>query len=194
MSPDGHGDPVSIAKIPGFSVASWINYCLQITDIYAAAFPHNRLEFDFSYLYTSFDKLEGSGAREAADHFIAQLIARNILIAQNGLSSDYNADKPPHQRAFLYLMEARRQGKAVSLEAQNPMWSPAMQDVSAIAGTVREIAPERLDFFGSDAGALNFMQNGANPSNATTVESLSHHGSVEKIGQLDQQLLQLIGY
>jgi hypothetical protein len=183
-------------KIPGFSVASWINYCQQVTDIYATAFRHSRLEFDFSYLSESVDKIVGSGAREAADRFIQELIARNILLAQNGLNADWNTEQSPqHRRSFSYLLEARRQGKAVALEARSPMWNPAMQDVSALASTIQTIAPVRYDFFGTDAGALNYVEQGPNPANATTVKFMSHRTqTIAEIGQLTQRLVQLIGH
>jgi hypothetical protein len=197
IPPSGSG-LIADQKIPGFSTMGWIQYCEQMTNIYEAAFHRTQVEFDISFLPVAYVR-GGPGERAAIDNFIKQLQDHNIFIAFNGLES---ADKGllgdstsgPGQ-SLRYLMQTKRQGKHVGLEALSPMAFPRMQDVSAVAEVVRGVAPNRLVFFGLDAGAVNHLREGSNPSNATTVEFMSRQKqTIDEIGQLDQQLLELLGY
>ena len=185
-------------QTPGFSVPGWIQYCEQITRIYQTAFRRSQLEFDISFLPVAYVKNDPS-ERAAIDNFIKQLEDNNIFLAYNGLNSTdvellETSTSGPGQ-ALRYLLQAKRRGKRVGLEEQTPMFNPKMQDFPAVAKAMRAVAADRLVLFGLDAGAVNYVREGANPSNATTVQFMSKQNqTIEQIGQLDQQLLQILGY
>jgi hypothetical protein len=196
--PPGSSGLIADQRIPGFSTMGWIQYCEQMTNLYEVAFHRTQLEFDISFLPVAY--VRGSPSERAAiDTFIKRLQEHNIFIAFNGLeSADINlfddTTSGPGQ-SLRYLMQAKRQGKPIGLEGQSPMAFRRMQDVSAIAKVVRAVAPNRLVFFGLDAGAVNHLREGSNPSNATTEEFMSRQKqTIDEIGRLDQQLLELLGY
>jgi hypothetical protein len=200
MPPEGAG-AAAVQRIPGFSIQGWIQYCEQMTNAYQSAFHRTQLEFDLTYLPNVSER--NTLARPAIDDFVKYLRDHNIFLAYDGLKSEdfallqdaYGPSSVPGRQVLHYLMQAKQQGKRIGLEEASPMINPHMQDVSAIAGTVNTVRPDRLVLFGLDAGVINFVREGSNPTNATTQQFMSKQKqTIEEIGQLDQQLLKLIGY
>jgi hypothetical protein len=187
-------------KIPGFTVASWLSYCDRITSIYLDAFHRSQLEFDISFLPAAYGRVATQTERIAIERFIQFLSDKRVFVAFNGLESAdleylHATSGPAPVHALNFLRKAKQNGDRIGLEEVSPIVNPRMQNVSAMAEAVKSLGADRIVLFGIDAGAINFARNGANPTNASTVQFVTGQGkSPEATGREVEELLHLIGY
>jgi hypothetical protein len=144
--------PVS-SPMKGYREQDWLSYSNEVIDLYIRTFHRSRLEFDIArlaWLYAT-----GSNAdRKSIDDLIGKLAAHGAVLAFNGLDSD--SSKRLHEgkgsrngvAVSLNLLKTFRElGGRIGLEAIGLLSSPRMTDISSIAQSVSEIAPDRLVFF-----------------------------------------------
>jgi len=187
-------------KIPGFTVANWLSYCERVTSIYLDAFHRSQLEFDISFLPAAYGRIATPGERMAIEKFIRFLGDKRVFIAFNGLESAdleylHATSGPAPVHALNFLRNSKQSGNRIGLEEVSPIVNPRMQNVSAMAETVKSLGADRIVLFGIDAGAINFARSGSNPTNASTVQFVTAQGkSADAVGHLVEDLLHRVGY
>jgi hypothetical protein len=186
-------------RAPGYSFKAWVAYTHRIVDTYAQAFPRSRLEFDISYLpwgYVAGDDAD----KKSTDELVADLDQKGVFVAFNGWQANaltwlQHAEVPGYSlnRLMHYLVERRHKNLPIGLEAVGPMTVPSMQNITSLAEVAHELQPQRLVFFGTDAGGIAYVRHGSSPTTATSEEWMKTHSlSLAQMGQLSIKLLQAV--
>jgi hypothetical protein len=186
------------SKMPDFTPQFWIDYSHALVAMYGRACVRTPLEFDIGYLSWAW-VLGDARVKTAVDRFVADLIAKRVMIAFNGLQSNTQSliGSPGTRttagpaRSIAYLQQAKEEGCPIGLEAAGPLTAKRMEDIASIAGAVERLRPDRLVLFGTDAGLLNFARNGSNETNRSTREFLKGvvpNQATDRVGKLLQRI------
>ena len=185
--------------IPNYTDLDWIQYCEQMVSIYYSNFHKSQLEFDLGFVSLAYAR-GGTAEKRGADQLMDRMIQHHIFLAYDGLRSSTIGDAAPNMqsrdgvsRSLYYLMDAQQHGCEIGLEG-GPLSAAFMQDVDAIAKTIRLIKPTRLVLWATEAATLNDERYGHNQSNASTLEWLAAQPTAAVESAHLHRLLQAVGF
>jgi hypothetical protein len=183
--------------MPGYSEEEWLEYCEEVTALYLNAFHRTQLEFDVGRILVAYDR--GSPSfRGQVDGFLQQLRDRHVFLAYDGLRSESLTDLHATDSmrgpslALQWVRQSIQSGAGGGLEGA-PLISNKMDDVGAIAAVVRELHPQRLILWSTEAGSLNYLRKGPNPENALLVKIIGQQNLVV-VEEKSRALLGNIGF